>query len=89
MEQFFTLNSFKTEDGCLAIDTAEVIAFAVKRTGTAAERQGFERFSIIVDDQRFSTNSKKVLDKELQNIAPGSRCRAFRNGGKGVTINFD
>lgn len=89
-EQFFTLNSIPLENGCcIAIDTDSIIDFAVKNTGTPAERLGFERFSVIVDGQTTSMNNKNQLKKIIQTIRSGSRCRAFLNGGKGVTINFD
>jgi hypothetical protein len=86
--QEFTLTTKALDNGCLLIDTDSIMEFAIKHTGTATERMGFERFSLIDGSHSDRTNNKNQLKAWLETVPSGTKAVAFRNGGKGVTIEL-
>lgn len=84
-----TLQPLKLADGCTTIDTSPVLAAALPFIGTAAQRFGFPRFTVVVDDIHHRFERKDAFCRFLAEIQSGSTCRIYRNMGKGVTLNFD
>lgn len=56
---------------------------------SAKERAGFPRYSVRVDGKTLYPKTRKALENLLADIITDEKVRAFRNGGKGVTIDFD
>lgn len=52
-------------------------------------RGTFDRYSVLVDDQWYYPKTRKTLENLLSDIITDIKPRVFRNGGKGVTIDFD
>lgn len=86
--QTFTLESFKSENGCTYLFTPPLLNYVKRKVGTTNQRDGFPRFSVICDGitERFDRIDK--LEDYIQSITPG-KCVAFLNAGHGVTIDFD
>jgi Fe2+ transport system protein FeoA len=47
------------------------------------------KFVVRVDGKWHECKNVQSLEKVLQGILPGSKCRVFRNAGFGATIDFD
>lgn len=54
----------------------------------ARERDGFPRFMVICDGERYEMNTRKALDKVLGHIY-ATAPKVFVNAGNGITIDFD
>lgn len=54
----------------------------------ARERNGFPRFMVMCDGERYEMNTRKALDKVLGHIY-ATAPKVFVNAGKGITIDFD
>lgn len=89
----FTLESYTTQDGCIAVWTLPVIKAAVKaaavREGRRASERALPRFTVKVDGDSLTCERSDRLAKILSDIRSGAKCRVFRNAGFGATIDFD
>jgi hypothetical protein len=47
------------------------------------------KFTVQVDGERHECKSVRALEKVLQGILPGAKCRIFRNADFGSTLDFD
>jgi hypothetical protein len=47
------------------------------------------KFVVRVDGEQRECKSVRALEKVLQDIMPGAKCRIFRNAGFGATVDFD
>jgi hypothetical protein len=78
----------KEADGMLWRDTEPLWQVADSVAAKPKERKG-KKFTVIVDGQVTSSDSKAKIEKILQSIASNSPVRVFRNFDKGVTFDFD
>jgi hypothetical protein len=91
MKEILELRQVQLSNGCVGVDAAPLIAAA---KAAAARRPGQElchavKFTVCLDGERHECKSVKALEKVLQAITPGSKCRVFRNAGFGATLDFD
>jgi hypothetical protein len=89
--QIFELFPVRLSDGSIGVDTKPLIEAA---KAAAARRHGQElgsmvKFTVQVDGERHECKSVRALEKVLQAITPGAKCRIFRNAGLGATLDFD
>jgi Fe2+ transport system protein FeoA len=47
------------------------------------------KFTVCTDGERHECKSTRALEKVLQGILPGAKCRIFRNADFGATLDFD
>ena len=93
MRTRFTIIKRERADGCIDRYVAPILREAVKaakhRKDAINRPKSFPRFIVKVDGNRHEFTRVDTLERFLNDIAPGSECEVFRNGGKGATINFD
>jgi hypothetical protein len=91
INQIFELNPIHIPNGCVGVDAAPLIEAA---KAAAARRPGQElgpmvKFVVRVDGKWHECKNVQSLEKVLQGILPGSKCRVFRNACFGATVDFD
>lgn len=87
----FELHPIQLPNGCVGVDVNPLVAAA---KAAAARRPGQElgpmvKFVVRVDGEQRECKSVRALEKVLQDIMPGAKCRIFRNAGFGATVDFD
>lgn len=86
-----TLGKSTNPDGTWQVEAGEIVAAAV---AAAKHQRGklrgtFPRFSLWVDGERKTCESRQLLRRWLESIRPGEECAVYRNAGFGATITFD
>jgi hypothetical protein len=89
--QIFELFPVQLSDGSIGVATKPLIEAA---KAAAARRPGQElgpmvKFVVRVDGKWHECKSVRALEKVLQGILPGAKCRIFRNADFGSTLDFD
>jgi hypothetical protein len=89
INQIFELNQVQLPSGCVGVDTKPLIAAAKAAVARRVEIDPMVKFTVKVDGEFHFIKSIRALEKVLQAITPGSKCRVFRNAGFGATLDFD